>query len=136
LTGLQQGTIDGQENGPILTQTSRFYEAQRYLLITNHSYSVSALTINEQFFQTLPLEYQQILMEEGERVGWLQIQWSRELAIECIQIMQDSGVAVSHLSQDPALLNAFQEAALAVWAEFRDRFDSEVMDYIFSELAK
>src|SRR5690606_29876001 len=42
-TALQQGTVDGQENGVILTHQARFFETQKYVTVTNHAYVMSTI---------------------------------------------------------------------------------------------
>ena len=45
-TALQQGVVDGQDNGAILTYGSKLYEAQDYFTMTNHMYAPLAVVIS------------------------------------------------------------------------------------------
>jgi C4-dicarboxylate-binding protein DctP len=62
-TSLQQKVVDGMENPPGLFFAMKFYEHQKYLTINRHLYSVHTTMVNEQFFQTLPKSYQQLVLE-------------------------------------------------------------------------
>lgn len=134
ISGLQQGTIDGQDNGPILTQSSRFYEVQKYFTWTNHVYSGAMIVINEDYYQTMPEDIQAILNEEGALAGDLQIKWNRENVDKAIKIMEDYGVTVSEIT--PELKTAFEDAAKKVWDQFKSEYDTSAMDYIFNNLSQ
>lgn len=132
LTALQQGTMDAQDNGPTLTVSQKFYEVQDYFIFTNHVYSGAAITINEEFYSTLPEDIQQILIEEGERCGELSISLGRERIGEYVKTMEDFGVDVSELSDE--LQTEFKKAAMKIWDEFRGDFDPATMDKVFEVL--
>ncbi len=46
-TALQQGTIDGQDNGTILSYGSKFHEVQKYFSTTKHIYAPLAFVVSE-----------------------------------------------------------------------------------------
>ena len=56
-TALQQGTIDAQENGLTYIYSSKMYEAQNYLSLTQHSYTSMPVIFNEDKWESLT--YQQ-----------------------------------------------------------------------------
>src|SRR5699024_10595565 len=45
-TGLQQGTVDGQDNGIVLSSNSGFDEVQSYLTLTRHGYGTGHVACN------------------------------------------------------------------------------------------
>lgn len=135
LTALQQHTVDGQDNGPILTVDGGFYEVQDYFYMTNHVYSGAEIAINEDFFQSLPEEYQQILEEEAQAAGWKQIEDNRANVQAAIEKMENSNITVV-LDLPADLTKDFEEAALDIWEQFSDQYDQEAMDYIFENLAE
>lgn len=132
ISALQQGTIDGQDNGPILTQSNRFYEVQKYFTWTNHVYSGAMIVVNEDYYQKLPEDIQQVLSEEGEAAGKLQVQWNRENVAHAVKVMEDAGVIISSIN--PEMDAAFKQAALKVWDRFKDQYKKEAMNYIFENL--
>ncbi len=62
-TGLQQGTIEGQENPFSLILNAGFPEVQKYINLTEHVMSWSYPVIGEAQFQALPKDLQVILLE-------------------------------------------------------------------------
>lgn len=53
-TGLQLGTIDGQENPVGLIYSAKFHEIVKYLALTNHVYGFMLLTVGNDFYKSLP----------------------------------------------------------------------------------
>jgi len=62
-TSLQQGVVDGMENPPGLFYSMRFFEHQDYLTVDRHLYSFHFAMINDDFYQSLPEDYQAIVTE-------------------------------------------------------------------------
>lgn len=65
-TALQQGVIDGAEN-PLEAQIrSRYYEAVPYVIMSSHVNAYYTFIFDADYFNGLPEETQQVLIEEGE----------------------------------------------------------------------
>ncbi|QCX40359.1 TRAP transporter substrate-binding protein [Aureibaculum algae] len=62
-TGLQQGTVEAQENPFALILSSGYYEVQKYVNMTNHVMSWSYPVIGEKQYQRLPDDLKIILKE-------------------------------------------------------------------------
>jgi tripartite ATP-independent transporter DctP family solute receptor len=62
-TGLQQGTVDAQENPVFLIYSSKFYEVQDYLSLTGHVYAPGVAVTNVNFWDSLPEDLQQVVQE-------------------------------------------------------------------------
>ncbi len=62
-SGLQQGTIDGQDNGAAITVSNRFYEVQDYFTDLNHVIDMAPVLISEDYWQSMPEDCQQALRE-------------------------------------------------------------------------
>ncbi len=71
-TSLQQGAVDAQENPMDLIYNMRFYEAQKYIISTNHLLQPAPIVMNLDIFNSLPEEYQKILTEEANAAGEFQ----------------------------------------------------------------
>ncbi len=82
-TALQQGLVDGQENPIPTIWAKRFFEVQKYVVLTGHMLQSNHILINDRFFQSMPKEFQAILQEEvlaaGEYMRTLQQQEEEEL---------------------------------------------------------
>jgi tripartite ATP-independent transporter DctP family solute receptor len=60
-TGLQQGTIDGQENPLELITSSKLWEVQKYLALTNHVRVAWIVLLDERLWQRMTPETQKIM---------------------------------------------------------------------------
>lgn len=60
---LKQGVVDGQENPLSVIYTQKFYEAQKYLAITNHVYNSMNLVISKVVWDSFTPEQQTIITE-------------------------------------------------------------------------
>ncbi len=52
--GLQTGAVDGQENPTSNIETQKFYEVQKYMTMTDHSFHNYTLIANKKFWDGLP----------------------------------------------------------------------------------
>ena len=62
---LQQGVVDGQENASVNVFENGMADVQKFFSTTEHIYSMTIITINEDFFSGLTPGQQQIVMEAG-----------------------------------------------------------------------
>jgi tripartite ATP-independent transporter DctP family solute receptor len=51
--GLRSGIVDGQDNTIASIYTSKYYEVQKYLILTGHIHAIAAAVINERVYQSL-----------------------------------------------------------------------------------
>lgn len=99
-TGLQQGTIDAQENPLPLIVTQKFYEVQEALVMSNHVYTPSPLILSKAFFDRLPSDLQDLV----EEVGAESVAYCREQSVvdeeEAFHVIEDAGLEITELDDD------------------------------------
>jgi len=70
--GLQAGVVDAQENPLTQIVTMKFYEVQKYLMLTQHMLAVAGTIMSEQTWNSLSAEDQKIVEEvfrfEADRI--------------------------------------------------------------------
>ena len=115
-TGLQNKTIDGQENPLANIYTSSLQDVQKYLSLTGHMYDAAPLAVNTAWFQSLPEEYQTILKEEAENARAIDLQENDESIY--LNLLKEAGMEVNDVDKE-----AFQEAMQSVWEEFASQYD-------------
>ncbi len=112
-TGLQQKTIDGQENPLSLIVSMRFYEVQKYLTLDGHVYNPYLLLINDAFYSGLSDDLQKIV-DEGALI-WRKVE--REENNKQVDAGLDKliaeGVEVTELSLEQ--LQVFRDASKSVY---------------------
>ena len=65
-TSLQQNVIEGQENPVDLIRSATLYEVQSHINLTEHVYGWIYLVIGEQFFQKLPDDLKDAVLQAGK----------------------------------------------------------------------
>jgi tripartite ATP-independent transporter DctP family solute receptor len=65
LTGLQQGTIEAQENPVIMSYNYGFYDVCKYVIKTNHVCGADIFMMDKSFFNTIDPKYQTIIKDSA-----------------------------------------------------------------------
>jgi tripartite ATP-independent transporter DctP family solute receptor len=60
---LQQGVAEGQENALGTIDSKKYYEVQRYVMLTGHIYQSQVIGINAKFFESLPENTRNIVLD-------------------------------------------------------------------------
>ncbi|WP_281889839.1 C4-dicarboxylate TRAP transporter substrate-binding protein [Paenibacillus sp. YYML68] len=68
-SGIQKGTIDGADNVYNSTLNSKLFEVTKYVNETKHILLINFAIVSADFFNSLPADYQQILMEESDKAA-------------------------------------------------------------------
>lgn len=70
-TALETGVVDGQENAIPVVIIGSVYEVQDYMTLDGHVYSQTHTIANDDWFNDLPVLYQQIILDGGEKAGFV-----------------------------------------------------------------
>ena len=125
-TGLQQGTVQGQDNGVVLTYTSKLYEVQSYYTFTKHLYAANGMVFSEAFWQSLPADLQEVVREGSVYAMENQRRLNTEMEDELIKTMEEAGLKVNEL--DPAEVSRMKDATVSVWEQFADSIDPTIYE--------
>ena len=88
--GLQQGTIDAQENPYEVIVSNKLYEQQDYVVETNHLPHLISLIVSDEFFEGLTGEQQEIIREAAETAKEYAREQSDERIASRIQTIEES----------------------------------------------
>jgi tripartite ATP-independent transporter DctP family solute receptor len=135
-TALQQKTVDGQDNGAIITYDFGFHQFQKYMTRANQIYSGSQLLISKKKFDSLTDAQKQIVMTAAKNAGIAQVKMNREMVEGYYKEMAASGVEV--IDATPALAKDMAVVAEKVWTdpETVKSFGKETIDRIVVEKNK
>lgn len=127
-TGLQQGTIDGQENPNSTIVDANFYEVQKYMTLTEHVYGFLGLHMGNGFYEDLTDE-EKAAVEESAKIA---IEKQREICNqaneEAVQTIKDAGVEVIELEDEQKA--EMREATASVWDTISDKCGKELFDQV------
>lgn len=110
---LQNGTVDGQDNGIVLTYTNKLYEVQPYYTFTHHLYAANAVVVSEEFWQSLPEDLQQVVTEASFEAMKFQRDLNTQLEDELVATMEAAGVTFDTLPDEE--IAKLVEATKDVW---------------------
>ena len=91
-TALMTGVVIGQENPINMIQSAKLYEAQKYVMMTNHMYSVLAVFINEGTWEKIPKGDQQTIEKIAQDMAQLSLQWNKESTAQMKAKLESEGM--------------------------------------------
>lgn len=117
ITALKTGTVDGFDQALLYAIAAGWHNSIEHLTLSGHIYQPAVIAYNREWFDGLPKDLQQIVLEEGRkliRVGRSSI---RKLNPELVQIIRGTGVKIHTLSASDRA--AFEKATRVVRKRFR-----------------
>jgi len=123
---LQQKVVDGQENPVAVIYTSKLYEVQKYLSMTQHVYSPAPIIMSLKKWQTMPKEDQEIFLKTALEVAAWQRKLGRDSEEKMLTELAQKGMTVVR-DVDKA---AWQRAMQPAFEEFSKQFGKEKIDAI------
>lgn len=132
-TALQQKMVDAQENPPSNIVSSKVYELQKYMIMTNHNFTVTIPAASPIFWDKLSAEDQTLIREvmiEAQNKGREQ---TAALAEGFIQVVEDdAGTEIIRLSKEE--LEVFQAKAKSVWPMIEEQMGTaayqQLIDFV------
>ncbi len=122
-TAIQQGAIDGQENGVSITDSAKMYEIQDYMTLWNYTYENDLFVANTEIWNSLEPETQELLKAKAkEACDWGRDQVEQEEA-RIVQKFRDGGMTVTELTAEE--LEVFKEAVQPVREKFMEKYGEE-----------
>jgi tripartite ATP-independent transporter DctP family solute receptor len=131
---LQQGVVDGQENGVTNILAASLYQNQKYITLDGHVYSWHAYMMNEKFFNTLTPEEQKVVLRGVQIAKIIHRGMTAAQDMNAPAILGTVGMEVTPLSADE--VEAFREKSqppVKAWIE--EQIGKEWVDKIFAEIA-
>lgn len=125
-TALQQGTYDAMDCPISLYYTNKFYEVQDYLTLTGHVYAATALLVNNDFYNTLPSDLQDLITEASEEFRTEQRELAQQQDGEFLDQLKAEGMQINDLTDEQR--NQFREAAESVYTKYEDQIGKDVID--------
>ena len=124
--GLQQGTIDAQENPYEVIVSSRLYEQQDYVVETNHLPHLISLIVSDEFFEGLSKKEQNVITEASEIAKKYAREQSDTRIAEKIKVIEESGTKIVPMSDE--LRQEVRDASKGVTEEIRHSVSKDIVD--------
>lgn len=116
-TALETGVADGQDNPYATVRASSFYEVQDYILETNHMFSPVEWCINEDFYQSLPEEFQKIVTEAAKNAADANWEMSMSTEKEDKEWLKEQGVEITEVddAMHAEMIKTLEDAGVYEW---------------------
>jgi TRAP-type transport system periplasmic protein len=101
-TALETKTVDGQENPFNTILSSKFYEVQKYLTVTNHVYSPWIVMVSKKYWDGLSKDEQKVLMDAAKKSRDFERQDTRAEAGKALADLKGKGMQINELSPTEA----------------------------------
>ena len=111
-TALETKTVDGQENPYNTILSSKFYEVQKYLTVTNHVYSPWIVLVSKKYWDGLSKAEQKVLLDAAKKSRDFERQDTRAEADKALADLKGKGMQVNELPAAEA--NRMREKLSAV----------------------
>lgn len=115
---LQQGVVDGQENGVTNILAASLYQSQKYISLDGHVYSWHAYLMNDKFFNGLTPEEQKVVLRGIQIAKWIHRGMTSAQDLNAPTILGGVGMEVTPLSlEQVSAFRAKAQPAVRAWVE-------------------
>ncbi|MCJ7834440.1 TRAP transporter substrate-binding protein [Cuneatibacter sp. NSJ-177] len=132
--GLQQKTIDAQENPIEVLVSSKFYEQQKYVILTNHLPHACVCLMSGDIYGELPEDLQKVVEEAGQAATEYTRDLSDKQNSEQLEFLKGQGVEVVTLSDET--LASLKDATQSVYDMIKDQIGEDMMNLMLNAAGK
>lgn len=122
--GLQQGTIDAQENPYEVIVSGKIYEQQDYIIKTNHLPHLLSLVMNEEFYERLDDKTKEIVDEAAKNARDYSRQQCDARVSDRLEIIKESGTKEVELSDE--VINQLRDASSEIYEDIKAQVGEEL----------
>lgn len=131
-SGIEQGTIDGQDNYITAFYNLGTLEMTPYITMLNYLYCANSLCVSQDFWNSLSAEDQALLQETCMAVSASELSFARDYEQQLLDDAVSNGsIEVSY--PDEAFKKELKEAAMSVWETEGKKYDSDLMARIYQD---
>jgi tripartite ATP-independent transporter DctP family solute receptor len=93
-SALQQGVVKAEENPPEIIYTSKFFEVQKYLCLTDHANMPCEFLVSQAFMSKLPKKITNAMMAAAKIARDYQVKITRQANREMLNELEKSGMTI------------------------------------------
>lgn len=133
-TALETRAVDGQENPFNTVVSSKFYEVQKYLTVTNHVYSPWIVTVSKKWWDTLTPAEKKVLQDAAVKSRDFERKDTREEATKALAELKTKGMQINELPASEA--NRMREKLATVNVGIAKSVGQETWDSVNAAVAQ
>ena len=123
-TGLSSNAIDAAEAQISAIYGASLYEVVDYYTLTEHFLLYTALVISEDWFQTLPAEYQEVLLTRAIEAGDYATAMTVEMESGYQEEMEAAGMQFVEVDKTPFIAASASVYEIMGWADLKAQIDA------------
>jgi tripartite ATP-independent transporter DctP family solute receptor len=131
---LETKSLDAQENSLGLLDSGKFYEVQKYLSLTAHSYTPYILLASKKWFDKLPEADRAAVRQAAAEAAAYQRKVNREQTAKLTEEMKKVGLQVTVVPT--AELDRMRAKVMPVHERFKPQVGAALMDQAKAEIAR
>jgi tripartite ATP-independent transporter DctP family solute receptor len=133
-SALETRTVDGQENPYTVILSNKFFEVQKYVSATGHTFTENIILVSKIFWDKLSPAEQKLLQEAAIEAQNYQRVVSRDVAGKAVAELKAKGMIYNDIA--PAELARMRAEVRPVYDKFAASYDPAVMSLFKSELER
>ncbi|WP_038216573.1 TRAP transporter substrate-binding protein [Xenophilus azovorans] len=131
---LESHALDAQENPYSIVLTSKFYEVQKYMSVTNHVYTANPVLVSKKFWDRLSPAEQKILRDAAREAGAYHRALSREAAEKDRKALLAKGMQINDVPKET--IARMREVTKPVADKFAATYDPALVELYRAEMKK
>ncbi len=134
-SALQLNMVDGVENPLSALRDMKWYEVQKYLIMSNHIMYLEGVFMNDRFLSSLPEDLQKIVIETVDELHSYAYELQAKANAEAKDLLAKHTEVIE---LTPEQLEAFKKAALPVRAYYKEKLSkrsAQLLTKLEEELA-
>jgi tripartite ATP-independent transporter DctP family solute receptor len=133
-SALETKTVDGQENPYLNIQNMKFYEVQKFLTLTKHSYSTNMLLVSKKVWDTLTPQEQGVVKECAIQSRDAVRKANRDKEDASLAFLKSQGMAVNEIA-GPEMMR-IRDKTKPIYESAAKSIGAEAMTQVFDELKR
>lgn len=122
---LKDGTFGAQENPIPIIYNNAFYEVQKYLSVTNHSYDAMPFTIRQDIWDSISEEYREIIEKAAKDAASTDRNMIKQQTEDYVELLEETGMIITYPN-----LAKFKIATSGVLEVFESIYGQELIDSV------
>jgi tripartite ATP-independent transporter DctP family solute receptor len=128
---LQQGVVDGQENPYVNIQSSKLYEVQKYLTVSNHILLANINLMDAKWYNSLPDDLKKVVDDVIQEA--VATQWKAQNAAVSVQ-KADLAKRMTVIELTPAEMDGFKKAAEPMVGVIRKAVGDDIVNSLLNSI--
>ncbi len=133
-TALENRTVDGQENPYSVILSNKFFEVQKFVSATNHTFTQNVIIVSKKFWDTLSPEEQKMLRDTFAETRQYQRDQTVAAGEKSLAELKAKGMQFNEIA--PAEYARMQAATKPVIDKFSGEYDPARVKLFTEELAR